>query len=83
MKKIILIITLFLSFNVWAQNGRNDNFFNNWDDVSNGIDKIVDEELPPMPGGHGGGGDIPAPLGSGLFILTALGAGYAIKRKGE
>ena len=53
MKKIIIILTLFLSFNVWAQNGRNDNFFTNWDDVSNGIDKTIDEDLPPLPGNPG------------------------------
>lgn len=81
MKKIILVLILCLNFNLWAQNGRNDNFFNNWDDVSNGIEKTVDDDLPPMPGGHGGSGDVPAPLGSGLFILTALGASYAIKKK--
>ena len=83
MKKIIIILTLFLSFNVWAQESRSDNFFTNWDDVSNGIDKTIDEDLPPLPGGHGGSGDVPAPLGSGLFILTILGAAYAIKRRGE
>ena len=36
---------------------------------------------PSLPGGHGWGYDIPAPLGSGLIILSALGAGYATAKR--
>ena len=40
---------------------------------------------PAFPKGSVGGenGDQPAPLGSGLLVLTALGVGYAIKRSRE
>lgn len=81
MKKIIIILTLFLSFNVWAQESRSDAFFTTWKTVGNGFEEEEDEDLPPLPGGHGGSGDVNAPLSSGLLILTALSAGYAIKKK--
>ena len=36
---------------------------------------------PPPPDEHGGDGDIaPAPIGSGLVILLALGAAYGAKK---
>lgn len=38
-------------------------------------------DLPGNPGGHGGDGDVPAPLGSGLLLLTGMGVGYAIMKK--
>ena len=87
MKKILLAIalTITLGLTASAQFG-GDSFFNNWDNVSNGLDKYDDfgNGLRDGPGtpGHGGG-DQPAPLGSGLLILTALGAGYALKKKHE
>lgn len=85
MKKVLvtLAIVVALGFAANAQyfSGQNDNFFNTWDDVGNGLDKPGGVVLPGIPGGHGGHGDVPVPLGSGLFILTALGAGYAIKQK--
>ena len=87
MKKILLAIalTITLGLTASAQFG-GDGFFNNWDDVGNGLDKFdnFDNGLRDGPGtpGHGGG-DQPAPLGSGLLILTALGTGYALKKKHE
>ena len=35
---------------------------------------------PGLPG-HGESGDQPAPLGSGIVLLTALGAAYGIAKK--
>ena len=84
MKKIIFAIALIITigFTANAQRG-GDGFFNNWDDVGNGLDKFDDFDNGLRGGGPGtpghGGGDQPAPLGSGLLILTALGAGYALK----
>jgi len=84
MKKVLVTLTIVVALgfaaNAQYYNGSNDNFFNKWDDVSNGLDKPGDV-LPGVPGGHGGSGDVPVPLGTGLFILTALGAGYATLRK--
>ena len=91
MKKILLTIalTITLGFTASAQRG-GDGYFTDWNDISNGLDKfddfgngLRDGGTPGTPGGHGGG-DTPAPLGSGLLILGALGAGYAVaKRKRE
>ena len=87
MKKILLAITLVMmvSWGAMAQRNSNGSFFNYWDDVSNGLDKYDDfrnglDRGPGLPGGHEQG-DEPAPLGSGLVVLTALGAGYAVARR--
>ena len=89
MKKILFAVVLVLTIGLCAnaQRGGRDGFFTEWDDVSNGLDKFDDFgnglRDPGLPGGHGGG-DTPAPLGSGLVVLTALGAVYAVaKRKKE
>ena len=76
MRKVLVFIILLASLSLSAQD---DNFFNRWDEIGNGLDK-ASVEMPAMPGGHGEHGDINMPLGSGLIILTALGAGYAIKK---
>ena len=88
MKKILFAAALVLAFGLCAdaqRGGSKDGFFTDWDDVSNGLDKFdsFDNNLrdPGFPG-HGGG-DQPAPLGSGLLVLTALGAGYVLKKKHE
>ena len=85
MKKVILSIALVLALGLGASAQR-DGFFNDWNDVGNGLENYNDFEnglrgtvLPGLPG-HGDG-DQPAPLGSGLLILTALGAGYAVAKK--
>ena len=91
MKKIIFALALVLTIGLCADaQRRGDGFFNDWNDVSNGLDKFDDFDNglrgggPGLPGQGGGGGDTPAPLGSGLLVLTALGAGYAVaKRKRE
>jgi len=75
MKKIFLTtaITLCLAFGAMAQN---DGFFSDW---SNG-DSRDGDVLPTLPEGGMTGNQ--SPVGSGLLILTALGAGYAcLKRR--
>lgn len=85
MKKVLVTLTIVVALgfaaNAQYYNGNNDNFFNTWDDVGNGLNKPGDGSLPGIPGGHGGHGDVPVPLGSGLLILAALGATYALKKK--
>ena len=84
MKKILLAVAIVLSMSLCSYAQYNsDNFFMDWSDVSNGIDNndnfgngLRDPGFP----GHGGG-NTPAPLGSGLIILGALGAGYAVARR--
>ena len=90
MKKIFLAIAIVLMVS-FSANAQRDGFFMSWDDVSNGLDKYNDFDNglyrdgdPGFPGGHGGGGDPLAPLGSGIAVLLTLGAGYAVaKRKRE
>ncbi|MCQ2309555.1 MAG: hypothetical protein MJZ78_06210 [Bacteroidales bacterium] len=76
MKKIVftLAITLGLAFGASAQS---DGFFGNWNNADN---RDVNGELPSLPN-HGLSDNQNAPLGSGLLILTALGAGYALSKR--
>ncbi|MBQ2186930.1 MAG: hypothetical protein II401_00015 [Bacteroidales bacterium] len=79
MKRIVISIALVLALGSFA-NAQKDGFFTSWDDVGNGLDR-TGIEMPAVPSGHGGSGDVPAPLGTGLLILTALGGTYAITRR--
>ena len=36
---------------------------------------------PILPSGHGGDGDVDAPLGSGIAVLVGLGAAYAMAKR--
>lgn len=83
MKKIALTIALVLALGLGAnaQIGISDAFFNDWAQSDFLRDGGLGLMLPGLPGDHGLGGDVPAPLGSGLLILGALGAGYAIRKK--
>ena len=83
MKKILFAITLTITLGLTATAQYSDGFFNDWD---NGFDRTgTGNEIGfVLPASHGNGLDTPsAPLGSGLLILTALGAGYALKKKHE
>ena len=84
MKKFLfsIALTITLSFGANAQYlGMSDSFFNDWtqsDRLDIGGFSFV------LPANHGFGVDTPsAPLGSGFLIITALGAGYALKKKRE
>ena len=79
MKKILfaIAIVLMVSFTASAQR---DSFFNDWEDVDNRVN-VSCIDLPTLPGSHGWDDDINAPLGSGLLVLTALGAGYAVAHR--
>ena len=80
MKKTIFAIALVMTMG-FAANAQNDGFFR-WNDSDNDIYRAGGSEsgfaLPDM---HGSETDSSAPVGSGLLILTALGAGYAVARK--
>jgi len=83
MKKILFAIVLTITLGLTASAQR-DGFFSNWDDYGNGFDRtgIGNEIGFVLPASHGNGLDTPsAPLGSGLLIFTALGAGYAVSRR--
>ncbi len=82
MKKILFAIAIVLTICLTANAQGRDGFFSNW---NNGYDNRTGDDRPTVLGGELGGlqGNQDAPLGSGLLILTALGAGYAISRKRE
>ena len=79
MKKILLA-TAFIMMMVFGANAQGrDGFFSNYD---NGYGTRLGESLDiENPGGHGLTTNQDTPLGSGLLVLTALGAGYAVARK--
>ena len=84
MKKILFAIAIVLTIGLAANAQGRDGFFSNYDNGyygNRGSDPgIVLPSSDPMsntPTTH----DPAAPLGSGLLVLTALGAGYAIYRK--
>lgn len=84
MKKMFLVLVLVfaMSATVFAQ--YSDGFFKNYDnDNYNRLDDPVDIGLYLPSGTLGSTYNEPAPLGSGLLILTALGAGYAIRKRKE
>ena len=81
MKKILFTIALTITLGLTAT-AQNDGFFSNWNDFDNGLDRTGYEIGFVLPASHGNGLDTPsAPLGSGLLVLTALGAGYAVTRR--
>jgi len=79
MKKIILAIALVMTLSFGAS-AQADGFVADW--TTN--DMFRDGGFSALPGitfDHGLSVDQPAPLGSGLLLLTALGAGYAVARR--
>ena len=79
MKKILFAIVLVITLGFGA-NAQNDVFFRwNGNDVDN-IYRDIESLSFTFPTAHGNGIDYNAPLGSGIVILTALGAGYALAR---
>ena len=88
MKKIILTLVILLSLAGIAQAQSFDDFFtvdamNTWIALpfttGTGFSDIT--PLNPDLPGHGFSNDHPAPLGSEILILTALGAGYATAKR--
>ena len=82
MKKILFILLIAMTLSASAQRGSDGFFSGGGEDYG---DRAFDPSMPIVPSGVVG--TIPdvngtnAPLGSGLLILTALGAGYALKKK--
>ena len=79
MKKILFAIAIVMMMGFTASAQR-DSFFNDWKDIGNGLDRDP-FDMPTLPGSHGWTDDVNAPLGSGLLVLTALGAGYAVAHR--
>lgn len=88
MKKILFTIAIVLTIGLTANaQGKRDGFFGTYsnNDIYGNRDAgiILDNTTaqPGLPTILGSTTDATAPLGSGLLILTALGAGYALTRK--
>ena len=78
MKKILFAIAIVLTIGLTANAQGRDGFFSNYD---NGYgNREVSDPTVVFPN-HNTTEDPDAPLGSGLLVLTALGAGYAVARK--
>ena len=83
MKKILFAIAIVLTVGLTANaQGKNDAFVTDWGSNNDRLwgDPTLNIVLP-SGSTFGGTDDITAPLGSGLLVLTALGAGYAVARK--
>ena len=83
MKKILFAIAIVLTIGLTANaQSKNDAFFTDWSNDGFGDRTDIISILPAIPGGGLGiDGNESAPLGSGLLVLTALGAGYAVAKK--
>ena len=81
MKKILFTIAIVFMM-VLGANAQTDGFFMESGSGNSGNRTDISGTLPRLPGDGVGAtdNDQPAPLGSGLLVLVALGAGYAIKR---
>ena len=82
MKNILLAIAFVfvMVLGASAQGGRTDGFFNYNEDITDRTSSVYSDVS--MPTYHFTNHDQEgAPLGSGLLILTTLGAGYAVMRK--
>ena len=84
MKMILFAIAIVLTIGLAANAQGRDGFFSNYDngyygnrgsDPGIGLPSSDPMSADPTPT------DPQAPLGSGLLVLTALGAGYAVVRK--
>ena len=81
MKNILLAIAFvfMMALGASAQGGKTDGFFNYNEDITDRTSVYSDVSMPTYHfTNHDQEG---APLGSGLIIFTALGAGYAVARK--
>ena len=91
MKKLALTFAIVLGLGLTSFAGPNDGLFSrggnaekggNGSSYFNGGDR-TDPATPALPG-HGQTGNQDAPLGSGIAVLTALGAAYLVgKRRKE
>ena len=86
MKKILLAIAILLTIGLAANAQGRDGFFSGWNDNNyyNRTGSGINTPGIIMPGNDIFGTDengSGSPLGSGLLVLTALGAGYTVYRK--
>ena len=81
MKKILFAIAIVLTLGLTANAQGRDGFFSSWDNNNNRDPEWNTNDFIVPNIALGDNNDVNAPLGSGLLVLTALGAGYAVYRK--
>ena len=76
LKTLILLLFVATAMTMSAQSGRSDDFFksDNDDIYNNRLNGVVFSGLGNEPFGE-------APVGNGLMLLAAAGAGYAVLRR--
>jgi hypothetical protein len=79
MKKILFALALIVTLSLTAGAQNSDAFVNDWENISRISDPGVFLVMPNSI--IGDTSNSPAPLGSGLLVLTALGGAYAVSRK--
>ena len=86
MKKLVLTIAIVLGLGIGAFAQQGGGLFGKGEtsnDARDGEGTSLLGSGPGLPGGHGGTGDTPAPLGSGALLLIGFGAAYALKKRQE
>jgi len=81
MKKILVLIAFMMTMGFGAK--AQDAFYTDWD-YSSRLDNSIDPTILVIPGliiGSNDNFDTNTPVGSGLIIMSALGAGYAIAKR--
>ena len=83
MKKILFTIAIVLTM-ILGANAQTDGFFRDGGGDA-GYRGVGGGALPGLPQGSIGehNNDQPAPVGSGLLVLTLLGAGYAVRKRNK
>ena len=84
MKKILLATAFIMMMAFGANAQGRDGFFSNYDNGTRNLDgDHTFDIIAPNHGinGYASGNGEEVPVGSGLLVLTALGAGYAVYRK--
>ena len=82
MKKILFAIAIVLTIGLTANaQSKNDAFVTEWGSSTRTWGDDALGLLIPTGAIGGSNDDQPLPLGSGLLVLTALGAGYTVARK--
>lgn len=77
MKKVLLAIAIVMTMGFCAS-AQTDGWFTSDDGGFRATGESLETNMPPA---HGQ--DIELPLGNGLLILAALGAGYALRKKNK
>lgn len=83
MKKIILVIALFVALGLSA-NAQSDGFFSTGSNYKEYREDVWAQNMPVLPGQHGSNYDFaaePAPVGSGLLLLAGMGLLYASNKR--